>query len=505
MSFRRGAAAIGVGNGVSKLLGVLREVLFAYSLGTTAIADAFRLALSLVLIPTHFVTGELSLASVVPVLRRALISNPGVVGKLGRRFVLGMVAYGLVVAAVLMLGANLIVSVLAPGFDERSHALAGRFLKILGIACPLYTLASAFVVLSLARGRFRLTAVKPAIQNVGLLIGLLCFMRFGQTDLLAWGFVFGYLGLSALGLAEFAPGSWPAVRADVVSVTTEGQWREIWSQMRALVVLIVLTQCGLIAERMITTLASSGSVAAIDYARFVTETPTLLIAMPMAVAALAKFAGGEWSDHAEQGAQLCRTVLYGTLPFALGALTAAPLVVSIVFQRGAFGRASSGLVASALVGSSLGVVTGSLAYVVQRVFSSRRRNRELLFGLVASTCTSLALALLFVRSHGVLAIGLASSVGQGIYAAWGLQRLGILPSLQRSLAPAAWCVALAIVSWLALDLTGVLRLSRWLALGPGLVATVGLLGFKEVRRDVAWAFPSRGRNTTEPVQLPTRG
>ncbi len=65
VTFRRGAVAIGVGNAVSKVLGIGREVLFAYALGTGPVADAFRLALSLILIPTHFVTGELSLASAV--------------------------------------------------------------------------------------------------------------------------------------------------------------------------------------------------------------------------------------------------------------------------------------------------------------------------------------------------------------------------------------------------------------------------------------------------------
>src|SRR5439155_3803652 len=270
-----------------------------------------------------FVTGELSLASVVPVLRRALISDPEVVWRLGRRFIAGMVAYGLVLAAAFILGAKLIVTLFAPGFDERSQALAGRFLEVLGIACPLYTLASAFVVLALARGRFRLIALKPSIQNLGLLVGLLCFILVGQADLLAWGFVLAYLGLSVLGLHEFPHGAGFHAPSDPLPVTTDNQWREIRIQVRALGVLIVLTQCGLVGERMITTLAGTGSVAAIDYARFVTETPTLLSAMPMALAALAKFAGGDWSDHAEQGAQLCRTVLYGTLPLALGALTAA--------------------------------------------------------------------------------------------------------------------------------------------------------------------------------------
>src|SRR5436309_6390289 len=202
VTFRRGAAAIGVGNALSKALGVFREVLFAYALGTGATADAFRLALSLVLIPTHFVTGELSLASAVPVLRRASLANPVLGQSLGRRFAVWLLVYGIVLALMLILAADAIVSLFAPGFDVTSQALAGRFLRVLGFASPPYALTSALLVVGIAGGRFGLTAVKPVVQNAGLLLGLLCFMLFRRIELLAWGFVFSYLVLSFGGLAD---------------------------------------------------------------------------------------------------------------------------------------------------------------------------------------------------------------------------------------------------------------------------------------------------------------
>jgi len=497
MSFRTGALAISVGNGVSKMLGVLREVFFAYTLGTGAVADSFRLALSLVLIPTHFVTGELSISSVVPVLRRASLSDPAIARKLGRQFSFALLGYGAVLAVVLILGASTLVAVFAPGFDATSRWLAQNFLQVLGIAAPFYALTSAFVILSIARGRFQLTAVKPVVQNLGLLAGLLFFLKFRASSLLAWGFVAAYVGLSATGLRETRAGRPGPVTATSPEPRKLSEWNEIWEQMRALCILIVVTQVGLIGERMITTLGAAGSVAAIDYARFVTETPSLVIAMPGAVVLLAKFAGGEWTDHSEQGARLCRIVLYGTLPFALGAVTAARLVVSVLFERGAFGSGSTHLVEAALVGSGLGVMTGSLAYVVQRVFSARRRNRDLLAGLIASTVASLGIALVLVRSYGVLAIGVASSVGQGLYALWGLHRLGILRPLRSVAIPLICCSAAGAVAWVSLKTTGIFLVSRWMSLVPALISTVCLLAFETVRRDLAWAIPGlaqrRGR------------
>ena len=489
MTFRRGAAAISVGNAVSKALGVCREVLFAYALGTGPVADAFRLALSLVLIPTHFVTGELSLASAVPVIRRVSLASPDRGRRLARQFAVWLLVYGVVLALVLILAAGPIVSLFAPGFDAGSQALARRFLRVFGVASPLYTLTSAFLVVGVAGGEFGLTAVKPVVQNAGLLLGLFCFLLFRQQQLLAWGFVFGYLVLSVTGLADLrrATSATGFEKDPGAGGLSEG--REIREQMWALSFLITITQCGLVGERIITTLAGPGSVAAIDYARFVTETPTLLFAMPAAVVLLSKFSGGEWGDHSEQSTRLCRTLIYVTLPFAVGALTAAPLVVSVVFERGAFGKASAGLVAAALSGSALGVVTGSLAYVVQRVFSARQRNRDLLVGLTTSTVASLGLALLLVRSQGVVVIGVASSLGQGIYAVWGLHRLGILPGFRSAMIPILCCSGVGALAWIGLRAIGAPGLSPWVLLLPACATAACLFAFRAVRSDVAWALP----------------
>src|SRR5207302_1191141 len=103
---------------------------------------------------------------------------------------------------VLILGADQIVSLFAPGFDVTSRVLARRFLRVLGFASPLYTLTSAFVVVGIAGGRFGLTAAKPVVQNAGLLLGLLCFMLLRRDELLAWGFVFSYVLLSVAGLVD---------------------------------------------------------------------------------------------------------------------------------------------------------------------------------------------------------------------------------------------------------------------------------------------------------------
>lgn len=487
MTFRRGALSIGVGNAISKVLGVIREVVFAYALGTSRVADSFRLALSLVLIPTQFATGELTTASVVPILRRTWLLDAKAGTQIAWRFGAVLVVFGFLVALGITIGAGWIVTWFAPGFDQASQLYARGFLRVLGLAAPLYALGTALALIGIAVGQFRLTALKPAVRNVGLLVGLALFLRFRHDALLAWGFVIGYVLFLALGIGPIRKALVRRDSGQSTVVSLRLAWWEIWTQMRALSVLVVTSQIALILERVITTLAGSGAVAAIDYARFVTETPILLIAMPVAIAALAKFADGEWADHREQGARLCRAIVYGTVPLAVGAATAGPLIVSVLFQRGAFGASSATLVNAALTGSALGIVTGSLAYFAQRVFSARRRNRELLIGLFGSTIVSLSLAIIFVRSRGVLAIGLASSIGQGVYAVWAIHRLGLLREFR--LPPIVTSFGAAVIVWLALQAGAFGPQCRWILVIPAFASLMCMLAFRSVREDLVWAIP----------------
>jgi putative peptidoglycan lipid II flippase len=490
VSFRRGAFKVGIGNAASKILGLGREILFAYALGTSPVADAFRFALSLVLIPTQFATGELTTASVVPVLRRTWLANVAGAYAIARRFGAGLFLFGVAVAITLFSGSKLLPVLLAPGFEVTSAQYATRFIRVLSLSAPFYTLSVAFALIGIAIGRFAFTAWSPVVRNLGLLVGLLLFLRFRAVDLMAWGFVLGYVGFCIVGvLATRGLRADGASSSAVVTDEIRGAWQNIWAQVQALFILVVVTQVGLLAERVITTFAGSGAVAAIDYARFITETPSLLIAMPVGVAALSKFAGGSWVEHREISVRLCRSILYITVPLAVGTLAAAPVLVSIVFQRGAFGTASVILVTRALTGSSLGIVTGSLAYVVQRIFSARGRNRELLWGITLSTVTGLVLALSLVSVAGVFAIALASSIGQGIYAIWGLRRLGLLNEFRR--APllmsliSAGCVFTLLIS------TGLWARSNWVLLAPGLASALCMFAFSSVRRDLRWAMPGR--------------
>jgi len=71
--------------------------------------------------------------------------------------------------------------------------------------------------------------------------------------------------------------------------------------------------------------------------------------------------------------------------------------------------------------------------------------------------------------------------------------------------PVALCSVLAAMSWVGLHAAGFFTFSRWLMLGPATVATVALLGFKEVRRDLAWALQSRRARPLRSMESPSGG
>ena len=102
------------GGFVSKLLGAAREIALAYAFGTSYVADAFRVAMTALLLPTHFFTGEALAGAFIPAYRGQ--GGEGRV-RLVRSVVTLLGAAMLVVAVALLVAAPAFVSILAPGLS----------------------------------------------------------------------------------------------------------------------------------------------------------------------------------------------------------------------------------------------------------------------------------------------------------------------------------------------------------------------------------------------------
>ena len=161
---------------LSRVLGLIRDILFAKYLGSTIVADAFIVAFR---IPNFFrrvlAEGAYS-AALIPIFSGIVIDSKD--DKEAADFVENTMSFLLFVTALLTIifyfGMPLIIQILAPGFTNNHEVfdLAVHFGKIIFPYLIFISLVAHFTSIMNVHGRFAAGAFAPAILNISFILSL---------------------------------------------------------------------------------------------------------------------------------------------------------------------------------------------------------------------------------------------------------------------------------------------------------------------------------------------
>ena len=191
---------------LSRILGVIREVLMVRYLGASAISDAFLTAYK---IPNSlrkiFAEGALS-AAFIPTLVSTMRKKGahGIKGLMSLGFIIfeGMV---IVLCILVIFKAETVLRFIAPGFSEYQIQAA---IPILQIVMPFifFISSSALIAGALqAVGHFFVPAISPVLLNVVFISALILCLTFNLSVLyLCWFILFGGLLMFAMHLIAYA-------------------------------------------------------------------------------------------------------------------------------------------------------------------------------------------------------------------------------------------------------------------------------------------------------------
>lgn len=262
-------------------------------------------------------------------------------------------------------------------------------------------------------------------------------------------------------------------------------WKHLGVALVPGAALVALEQAHVVVERIVASRLAEGSIASLDYARFLVETPMVTVGLGMAQVMLPALADLNASADRERLRRASRTyllsALWGVFPIAIWLFTSGEEIVRLVYQRGAFDEASVRTTSDALFGFTLGLWAWFGGTVVlQKLLYAQRRLVPLIPLAAATLATFAILAWTWAPNQGVRGVALAFSASQIVYFCGALAIQGkefvraILPSLLYVLAGA-----------LALGLL----LSRLPDLPPLAGAAVGLLCV--ILGWILWTLPSR--------------
>jgi putative peptidoglycan lipid II flippase len=397
-----GFFTVGLWTLMSRLLGFVRDILIAAYLGAGPVAEAFLIAFALPnMFRRFFAEGAFNMAF-VPLYAKRVEAGEGAT-EFARDAFSALAAVLVVFTLFAQAVMPWLVLAMAGGFaaDDRLD-LAVTFGRI---AFPYILFISLAALLSgalNAMGRFWVAAAAPVLLNVLFIAALVVGAALGwDTGLtLAWTVPFaGFAQMLVLWLAARREGLtlWPRRPR----MTPELKRLLVIAAPAALAGGVV--QVNLLVGRQVASFFD-GAIAWLNYADRLYQLPLGVVGIAIGVVLLPDLsrrlrAGDEGSSrHAANRAAEFSLAL--TLPAAV-ALMVIPLpLISVLFQRGAFGAGDAAMTAAALAIYGAGLPAFVLQKVLQPLFFAREDTRS-----------PFRYALVAMVANAVLAVGLMGVIG----------------------------------------------------------------------------------------------
>lgn len=422
-----------VGGLLGKALGVARELVFAWLFGTGAVASAYRLAQSAFLIPLHGFVSETINGGFTPQYAAHRHTEPARAKALFSGLYTVLLTVSTLVAAFIFLAAQHWVVALAPGFDAERVQVATTMLQILALALPAYVVSGLFASVDLAMGRGGLNASRASLQSIGLIAGTLAAFWFETPGLIAVGFVAAYFVFYWVGARVVLQEDLSLRPVWKLTPEIRDAMTQLFKVVRVLIWIPIAFQVNAVIERRVASLVSVDAMAAIDYARFATDTLVILVAMPVGLAGLSTMAAMDEASFRRTKLRAFRALLYVGIPLSAMLHANAAVVVSLAFERGAFGAGSVATTAQILSGMAIGIWGQLLGYAGAKFLTARGRNTGALGASLAGLACSVLILLTGQSALGSGVLGFAAAAQGVVFGGFILWQLRVFQALRTEL------------------------------------------------------------------------
>ena len=416
----RHAARVAAGILVTRVLGYVRERVFAHYFGNGAAADAFRAALR---IPNALrnLLGEGTLsASFIPVYAGLNEQNKTAARALAGA-ILGLLLLASGILAVIGIAfAPAITAIVAQGFDGPRRELTTILVRILFPMTGLMVVSAWCLGILNTHRRFFLPYAAPALWNIAgiaAMLGAAAWLKgeglYGLSLALAWGTVVG----SLLQIAIQLPTCWRLLHGIRlrVSLAPEGV-RPVIVAWLPLVIGAGVAQLSGLIDTFLGSFTGTGGLASLGYAQLVQVLPISLFGVAVAAVSLPDLArdavAAQPNDQLRARIAMgFRRISFFVIPSAFAFAALGPTIIGALFQTGRFDADDTMLVGGVLAAYGIGLLGQATVKLFASGFYALRDTRTPVIIAASSLIVSAILSWLLMRRLGPAGIALGSSIG----------------------------------------------------------------------------------------------
>ena len=370
----RSALLVGMGILISRIVGVIRQRVFAHYLGTSDAAGAFSAAFRIPnFLQNVFGEGALS-ASFIPVYAKLLAAGDKKEATRVANAVLTLLVFVTsVIVLVGVLTTPYFVDLFAYSFNPATRALTIRLVQILFPGAGLLVLSAWCLGVLNSHRKFFLSYIAPVAWNLAIITTLIVFGGGEDQARLVIMVALGSVVGSVLQIAV----QFPTVLKLLTSLrpvidTTDVNVRKVLTNFIPVFVSRGVVQISAFVDAMLAGLISSQAVAALTYAQSLYTLPVSLFGMSVSAAELPAMSGtlGTQDEIAVKlrsrlNAGLQR-ISFFIVPSSMAMFVFGDVMTGALYQTGEFKHADSVYVWGILAGSTIGL----LASTHGRLYSS---------------------------------------------------------------------------------------------------------------------------------------
>ena len=424
---------------LSRVLGLVRDMVIGSVFGAGAAADAFFVAFRIPNLFRRLVGEGAAAAAFVPVISGYLATRPPAQADRMLRAYLGTgLGVLLAVTGLGMLLAEPLAGLFAPGYAGDKLLLTVRLTRTTFVY--LFFVGGVALAMGIlhALRHFTAPAFAPVLFNVAVILCALGLAgRLAEPVMsLAWGVVIG-------GACQLL---WQVPALVRRGVSLRLRWQPGHPALRRMGLLLLplvfgagIYQLNLVVGTQLASLLDNGSVARLWYASRLFEFPVGVFVAALGTAVLPSLAA---QAHRRDLAGLrdslgfaLRLVNVVMLPAAVGIAALAVPVTAVLFHRGAFSAADVLATAAALQGLALGLWAVAATRQITACLYALGDTRTPVWGAVLSLAVNVVASLALMggvrleAGAGRLAAGLATASGWLAWQDWGIVGLALAGSL----------------------------------------------------------------------------
>ncbi|MGB6779558.1 MAG: murein biosynthesis integral membrane protein MurJ [Planococcus citreus] len=395
---------------IAQIIGFARDLTLAYFYGTSSTSDVYLIALTITSV-FFFLIGTGIATGYIPLLTN-IIQN--INSREGLRFTNKLINLLLIICTIVLvfgiIFTELIINVVAPGFDQNILSMAILFTRISFISIYFNILTHIFRGFLQVKESFFISTIIGIPFSIVLIVSIAVSYH-SDVIVLAIGYVFAtFIQFLMLLIHAYRKG----YRYEIILDFKDKNIRRIILIAIPVIIGTSVNQINLIVNKSIASTVSVGGISALEYANTLSNFVLAVVVASIYTVLLPLLSKKAANSDIAGLKEILSDVIIGmmvlVIPAISGFMILSEQIVTMLYGRGAFDNEAIFMTANALFYYSIGLIGYALRDVVSSVFYSLQDSKIPMINAVIAVALNIILSLMLSKYMGISGLALATSL-----------------------------------------------------------------------------------------------